>query len=189
MTIARVRAVKTKLWGLMFFLFLCGCNEESSRIYRIQGATTDFCVPRGIDVTPRRINDGNVIKGGFTLNGCWRSEKNNCIGPDNVISLVVSDRGSFAGNKYSDLPLDAYLSSNARANRKYAELVGNNAVTIPDASNIQRWYLWSVRDVNRKEMSADDQVETICTLNTEVGGFQCDRKLLMPDYLLGILLP
>lgn len=185
MTTAQAQAARTKALMLMVALPLIGCAASSKSVYSIDGATTNFCVPRTVDVTPARPNQGEVIRGGVTINGCWRSERGECVGPENLISFSVTDKGSFLGRKFRDFPSDAHVGMAANQERRGAKPLSDKLIAIPDSADAQKWFVWRVVEVHEAEMAADDELEVTCVEKADVGGYLCDRKVAGEDYLLG----
>ena len=169
----------------MTALPLLGCAASSKSVYAIDGATTDFCIPQTVDVTPARVNQGEVIQGGFTLNGCWRNERAECVGPKKLIALSVTDKASFLGRKFRDFPGDAHVGTTANLERRGATPLGDKLIAIPDSADAQKWFVWNVVEVHEEKMAADDELEVTCVEKADVGGYLCDRKVAGKDYLLG----
>lgn len=185
MTTAQPQAVRTKGLILIAVMPLLGCVASSKSVYRVDGAVTDFCVPLAIDVTPARPDEGKVIMGGFTINGCWRSEWGQCVGPESLIALSVSDKESFVGRRYEDFPSDAHVGTTANQERKHAKLLDDKLIAIPDSADAQKWFVWSVVDTREQTMADDDELEVTCIEKSDADGYFCDRKVAGRDYLLG----
>ena len=182
---ARTKAARTKLLIMMASLPLLGCVAPSKSVYSIDGAATDFCVPRTLDVTPARLNQGKIIQGGVTINGCWRESGGECIGPENLISLSVTDKRSFIGRRFKDFPSDAYVRMSASQERRGAKSLSNKLIAIPDGENAKKWFVWYVVEPHQEKMAADDELEVTCVEKADVGGYLCNRKITGKDYLLG----
>lgn len=185
MTTAQAQAARTKALILIVALPLLGCAASSKSAYSVDGATTDFCVPRTVDVTPARPNQGEVIRGGVTMNGCWRSERGECVGPENLIAISVTDKGSFVGRKFEDFPSDAHVGTTANQERRKAKSLADKLIAIPDSADAQKWFVWNVVEVHETKMAGNDELEVTCVENADVGGYLCDRKVVGDDYLLG----
>ena len=184
MTTARAQAARIRALILIAALALLGCAASSKSVYSIDGATADFCVPRNVDVTPARPSQGEVILGGVTMNGCWRSERGECVGPENLIALSVTDKESFLGRKFKDFPIDAHVGTTANQERTRAKFLSGKLIAIPDFADAQKWFVWHVVEVHDTKMAEDDELEATCVENAEVGGYLCDRKVAGGDYLL-----
>ncbi len=185
MTTAQAQAAKTKFFLLIVALPLAGCAPSADSVYRINGAATDFCVPRAVDATPARPNQGRIVQGGFALNGCWNGEREYCVGKKNVLSLSVSDKESSPGRRFGDLPVDAHLKMTAIQGRRMATNLGSGIIAIPDGVDANKLFLWNVSKANQTTMVDDDTLEATCTKSPEVGGYICNRMQASDDYLLG----
>lgn len=185
MTTVQAQAARTRAFVLVAAWSLLGCAASPSSVYRVEGATTDFCVPATVDVTPHRPDQGAVVKGGFAMNGCWRSGQGTCVGPGNLVVLSVTDKGSFLGRSFADFPGDAHVGMTANQRRENAKSLGDSLIAIPDGAAAGKWFVWSVQKSNGIAMSDGDKLEVTCVEKASTGGYLCDRKVAEHDYLLG----
>lgn len=184
MTTAQARVVRINQLTIALALVLVGCRP-SQTIYQIEGASTLFCVPSSIDITPSRPGQSNPIKGGFSLNGCWKSGNTQCVGSNAVISLFVSDSKSIIGRRFRNFPDDAHIKVVATKERGRAGEIANGLISIPDNVNAGKSYIWNVKDGQVDAMAPDDEFMATCVSNSQGNGYFCDRHVAGRDFLLG----
>lgn len=181
MTTAQSQAAATKRVAFAAVTLLCGCSA-SSITYRLDGASTEFCVPRSVDVTPARPGQRSVITGGFAINGCWNSVEKACEGPENLVSLAVVDKASFAGRRLMDFSSDAHVRLVASTERSRAKAVANNLLAVPDSADSKKWFIWRVVEPKQTSAADDDELMATCARKNGVAEYFCDRRIAGPDY-------
>lgn len=184
MTTVQSQAVATKGIGLVAAVLLCGCSD-SVIAYHIDGAETEFCVPHAVDVTPARPGKGEVIAGGFAINGCWNSGEAACRGPESLVSLAVVEKASFAGRRLVDFSSDAHVREVAIKEKARAKTVANNLMAVPDSVDTKKWFVWHVVEMGQATVADDDELMATCAVKDGFAGYFCDRKIVGPDYSVG----
>lgn len=181
MTTAHSRVVAIKGIGLVAATLLSGCGA-SLVTYRIDGATTEFCVPHSVDVTPARPGQSDSVSGGFAINGCWNSGGSACKGPESLVSLAVIDKASFTGRRLADFSSDAHVREVAVKGKSRAKPVAKDLVAIPDSLDTKKWFVWRVANSDQPSVASDDELMTTCSSKNGVAGYFCDRRIVGPDY-------
>lgn len=185
MTTAKAQVARIRKLILIAILPIVGCTASpDDRIYRIDGAITDFCIPPAVDVTPARSSQAGIVRGGAAMNGCWKAVQGTCVGPESLISLSVTDKTSFLGRRFEDFPNDAHVGTVANRKRRDAKPLGENLIAIQDDVDANKWFLWRATDAQGEKMAANDELEATCFEKVETGGYLCDRKVAATDYLL-----
>lgn len=162
-------------------LLLSGCGK-SFTTYHIDGATTEFCVPSSIDVTPWRPGSRNLVKGGFAVNGCWNSDGDECQGSEKIVSMAVLAKASSAGRRLADFSSDAHVRVVAEERGEQAKTLANSILAVPDVVDNGKWFIWRVFDSGQLLVADDDELLATCAPKGGFPGFFCDRTIAGPDY-------
>jgi len=179
MTTARLRAARISISAFLIAV-ACACGNSTS-VYRLLGAGSDFCVPRALDATPPRPRAANPIRGGFVLKGCFSEDgKGPCIGPSQVSSISVTESGSFQARFLEEFAPDSHVRLVAQNGWASAHKTAAGYYEIPDADDPSKTFLW--RSI---ELSTSKSAELLATCVEHDIGTLCSRQFHGGDYVAG----
>lgn len=178
MTIALNRVAATRFFVCVVAALGSGC-VDSPTSYRVDGAKTDFCIPRDLDATPSRRGHQEPVAGGFTLHGCYSTHGEACIGPDNLISVAVVAKSYFPGRRFGDLPQGSHLRTSAIEGWQEAKMLEKGLLAIPDRGDKSHIFVWRSSARGATQPMDDDELMASCDT---LGSVSCSRVLHGEDF-------
>lgn len=186
-----------KLIVVVAVMLASGCS--SSERYRLDGATSDFCVPdsQKVSSVPWVPDDSAVAPKGFAFSGCEDAtgqQAEQCPFPTSVSGGVVEQRSAFRSQKWSDFGVKSTLKSETLSPSAEMRQSDNNETLVVHRG--MHWDVWShvVRgeQSNTFKLSNDDVLLASCRAESKPlpgdrswpAGLKCRRTVLANDYAL-----
>lgn len=157
-------------------ILLTGCTAATQQV-AIDGAGSDFCVPRQFTISPPWWvpEDKPGTPNGFAFEGCWHAKPDRlpCPFPSAVISGTVHGTNHRRPTTYGAFPADSFLSSVLREEGTTFQLYDSGGVV--SAQNLrlwQDWYLWKLQDPAKPgehvSFRKDDRLIASCRFGNSV---------------------